>query len=225
MLVAIGSFWLLVALGRAQLGLPSSTRYIYTGVILIVLIFAEVVRDASVSPRALGIAGVIALFALVANIRLLTDGENSLRTASRIVSAELGALLVAGRIAPAGLVVDPAYAPQLFAGQYSAAIDAIRSSWADSLSQLLGEPEQARSAADTLLVCAGVLQISSTLREPANRRARPRRVRHHWRLVRSLPTSRERSRGRPPTSGRRPRTAPARRPAIADPVKALRRRL
>jgi hypothetical protein len=161
LLVAIGSFWLLVALGRAQLAPASAGQYVYTGVVLIVLILAEALREVHVSPRALGIAGVVALFALVGNIRLLTDNENSLRTASRIVPAELGALQVARGIAPAGLVVDPDYAPQLFAGQYFAAIDAIGSSPADSLKQLLREPEQARTAADTLLVRAGELQVNS----------------------------------------------------------------
>ncbi len=162
LLAAIAAFWLLVALGRAQLGAPSSTRYIYTGVILIVLILAEVVRGSPVSSRALWAVGVVALFALVANIHLLTVGENSLRNASRIVSAELGALQAVPRIAPAGLIVDPTYAPQVFSGQYFSAIHAIGSSPADSLEQILRQPEPARSAADTLLVRAGDLPASGS---------------------------------------------------------------
>lgn len=167
LVVAVGSFWLLVALGRAQMGAPASTRYVYTGAMLIVLLVVEVVRDTFLTPRVLGIAGAVALFALAGNIRLLTGGEDSLRYASSIVSAELGALQDARGVTPAGLVVDPAYAPQVFAGRYFAAIDAIRASPAESLSQVLHQSEPARTAADTLLARAGELQVTSVARDRA----------------------------------------------------------
>ena len=172
LLVAAGTFWLLVGLGRANLGEPSASRYVYTGAILVLLILAEAFRGVQLSPKALGVAAAVVLFALAGNLRALGRGEASLRTASRVVKAELGALQLARRTAAPGLVLDPHYAPQVIAGQYFAAIDAIGSSPADSPAQLLRGPQDARAAADKVLVRAGALRTGpGSRRLPASRAA------------------------------------------------------
>jgi hypothetical protein len=167
LLVAAGVFWLVVALGRAQLGDPTASRYVYTGAILIVLIAAEALRGVHLSYQALALGGLVAIFALAGNIAALTAAGNFLRVAARVVTAELGALQVARGIAPAGLAVDPKYAPVVFAGSYFAAVDSIRSSPADSPQRLLRQREDARTAADGLLVRAGELQVTGSTGSPA----------------------------------------------------------
>lgn len=164
LLVAAAAFWLLVALGRAQLHEATASRYVYTGVILLVLTGAELMRGCRPSRAAAAAMALIAVVALVGNIRKLTNAERGLRYASERVSAELGALELARPFAPTALHVDLQYAPVVVAGPYFAATDAFHSSPADTPAQILRAPESARVAADRLLVKVGELLISPDLR-------------------------------------------------------------
>lgn len=159
LLVAVGLYWLLVGLGRAQLGLPVAGRYIYAGAVLIVLIAAELARGVRPGWRSLAVGMVVALFAIAGNIRMLSAGEGSLRQASNAISAELGALELARSTAPAGLVLDQHYAPQLVAGPYFTATRSLGSSPADTPPQIMHRPASARVAADGVLERALAIQI------------------------------------------------------------------
>ncbi|MGI8428679.1 MAG: hypothetical protein ACR2OB_05110 [Solirubrobacteraceae bacterium] len=160
LLVTVLAFWVLVAFGRAQLGQPWASRYVYTGLVLINLILAESLRGVRLAPTAFGAAAVVALLALAGNIRALDSGERYLRPAAITVPAELGALELARAAAPAGLVLDPHYAPQVIAAPYFAAIDALHSSPADPPARLARQREQIRATADLVLERAGELRIT-----------------------------------------------------------------
>ena len=160
LVVAAAGFWLLVALGRAQLGQPSAPRYVYTGAIFVALLLAESFRSVPMTPRVLGLGALVAVFAVAGNVRSLDEGENFLRSTSSRVAAELGALQLARAVAQPQLAVDARYAPVVFAGSYFAAIDAIGSSPGDPPGRMLKEPEDARTAADDLLVRAGELRVA-----------------------------------------------------------------
>lgn len=162
LLGTMGTFWLAVALARAQLGTPDATRYVYTSAILLVLLLAEVFRGASVGRWQLIVSGLFVVFALSGNLKVLRAAEGALRVATQQVSAELGALQVARAIAPARLAVDLRYAPVLYAGPYLTAVDQLHSSPADTPPEMLHAPETARAAADRLLLRAGDLRVTST---------------------------------------------------------------
>ena len=149
LLVAAGAYWGLVALGRAQLGMPTADRYIYAGAVLLVLI--AVGRDTH-RTRGVRCGGARRALAVAANIRILSASQGGLVIAARTVSAELAAVEVARGNLPPQLIVDTHFAPALFVGPYFRAIDALHSSPADSPTQLLHESEDARVAADTVLI-------------------------------------------------------------------------
>jgi hypothetical protein len=161
LIVAGGGYWTLLGLGRAQLSDPSASRYVYVGAVFIVLIAVEAMRTITITMRLIIVGVVVSLIALAGNIRAFDDGEGILSASSVQVQAELGALSVAQRTAPAGLVLDAHFAPQIVAGEWLAATKALHSTAADSVRQLLAAPESARAAADTTLVAAGALSISS----------------------------------------------------------------
>jgi hypothetical protein len=163
LLIAAGAFWLLVALGRAQLGEPTASRYIYTGAVLIALIAAEAARGVKFGARELTVAALVALFAVAGNVRAMTGGEGQLRYGSVITRAELTAMSGARARVPASLFIDQKYMPGITAGEYFAAADALGSTAAESLPALRHEPEVARTAADTLLLSAGELAVTPTV--------------------------------------------------------------
>jgi hypothetical protein len=155
LLLTATAFWISIGLGRAQLGDPDAPRYIYAGAVLIVLILAETFRGFRFTGRGVVLASLIALFAVAGNLRALGTGENFLRLASRQVSSELTALELARPTASPAFKIDPHYAPQIIAGLYFQAIDAIGSSPAYSVAQVLRAPEGARTAADDVFIRAG----------------------------------------------------------------------
>jgi hypothetical protein len=161
--LAAGSFWFLVALGRAQLGEPTASRYIYTGATLIVLIAAEVGRGLSLERglrrrRLLAAAALVVLFAVAGNVRQMTVGEDQIRVSSDTVRAELTALQFARPVVSPTLMIDPKWMPGTLAGRYFGAVDSLGSSPAESGSELARAPESARTAADGLLIRAGELR-------------------------------------------------------------------
>ncbi len=157
LLVAAVGFWLTVALGRAQFGTPTASRYIYTGAILIVLLAAEVWRGIALPPRPLVAAGIVLAISLAGNIRVLGMGESIIRRSSQTMRAELGAVALARAYVPAAFTIDAHYMPGMAAGPYFSAIDTLGSSAADSPSLIAREPELARTNADQTLMRAGAL--------------------------------------------------------------------
>ncbi len=161
LVVILGGFWLLVAFTRAALGQPYASRYVYSGVVLLVLIIAESARDVRLTAPTLAAAGVIAALALIGNISAFGGGEDYLRTGSRTVSAELGALELARTTVPPPFVLDPRWAPQVIAGPYFAAVRSIGSTSADTPAEIRRAPESARAAAYSVLVRAGASAAAS----------------------------------------------------------------
>jgi hypothetical protein len=155
-LVAIlGAFWLLVAFTRAALGQPYASRYVYSGVALLVLIIAESARGARLAGPTLAIAGIVGALALIGNISAFDGAMDYLRTGSRTVTAELGALELARDVVPSTFVLDPHWAPQVIAGPYFTAVRAIGSTSADTPAELRRAPPPIRAAAYSVLVRAG----------------------------------------------------------------------
>jgi hypothetical protein len=155
LVVILGVFWLSVAYGRATLGQPYASRYVYSGAVLLALIIAESCRGVRLSAPILAVAGVVGALALIGGISAFDGGEDYLRTGSQTVSAELGALQLARGVVAPGFVLDPRWAPQVIAGPYFAAVRAIGSTSAWSPSEIRRAPPPIRAAAAGVLVRAG----------------------------------------------------------------------
>ncbi|HVR05314.1 MAG TPA: hypothetical protein VMS02_04680, partial [Solirubrobacteraceae bacterium] len=140
---------------------PETSRYVYFGAVLIVLIAVELLRGVAIAPRALLMAApLVALCALV-GLDDIDIGAGVLRTTSQTVKAELGALQLVAARAPAAYEPDPQRAPQIKAGPYLQAVRAIGSSPADTPAQLLAADPASRAAADNVLLALAPPQLSA----------------------------------------------------------------
>jgi hypothetical protein len=152
-LAVLLGFWCVTGLNASIVGLPTATRYVYIGVVLLVLFASEVVRDARVPVWATAAVVAVASAAAVANVTSLRDAVPTLATIAQQERGGLAALeLARDRVDPALLLVpqnsDVDYlGHQLDAGSYLSAVDAYGSP-AYTPAELAGAPEDARVAAD-----------------------------------------------------------------------------
>ena len=144
------AFWLLTALARGHLAEPAAPRYLYPGVVFLLLVAVEAAAGLRLTRGALAVAGVIIAGALLGNVGAMREGAGYLRDESTAVDGALAALpLVASRVGP-DFQPDPHSAPQIRAGAY---LDAVRDlgSPAPSPRALPGMFERARARADESL--------------------------------------------------------------------------
>jgi hypothetical protein len=172
LLAAALLFWLIVALGRAQLGDATAPRYVYTGVVFILLVVAESLRGVRVRPVGLVLASVVSVVALVGNLEAMSSGEAFLHDVDATVRAELAALELARPLAPPQFHVDLARAPVVVAYYYFQATDSLRSSPSDSLSELPAQTEAIRSRVDGVLLRLGELRVAGSITSTGGRSAR-----------------------------------------------------
>jgi hypothetical protein len=152
-LLAAGiSLWVLTAAARSTISTPETSRYIYLGAVVIVLVGVELLRGAAIRPRVIALAALVIAFGAVTGLTLLHNGAVGLRTTSKTVTAELGALELAAAYAPPGYQPDPQRAPQIVAGPYLHTVRAIGSSPADSPPQIAASDPVSRAAADGVLL-------------------------------------------------------------------------
>lgn len=169
LVAALAFFWGLTALFRAQLGDAGSSRYIYPGAVLIVLLAAELLRGARPTVRAAVVAGLVVVFAAVANYGPLKAGSAHFQDWSSYVRPELGALEIAGPTAPPTLAPDPVRAPDITAAKYFPAVRELGSP-ADTPTEMRARPEPQREAADGVLIAglqAGLRPARALASSPA----------------------------------------------------------
>ena len=166
-LVTALAFWLLTALARAELNEPASSRYIYAGGLLVLLIAAEAVRGARFGRRALWLLGGLAAFAAVSGMHVYRKGADGLRFTDRIVRAEITPLDIGGAHMPPGFAPDPQRAPQIVAKEYLEAISDIGSSPSYSEAELARRDEGHRRLADNVFVRGYALSLVPGAQPPA----------------------------------------------------------
>ena len=155
------SFWVLIAWTQAGDGEPLRNRYIYIGVVAILLLLVGLAPRGTPGRTATAIALALAALTLPVNIADLADGGRSLRHASAVMAAELGAVEIARP------TVDLEFGPPpedfsgvtVAAGFYFASIDRYESSPADSPEEIAARPEDVRLKADLVLSAALRLAI------------------------------------------------------------------
>jgi hypothetical protein len=152
-------FWVEIALVLDPGRTTSSSRYIYPGVVLLLLMCAEIARGRRLRRRGLIALAVVTGGLLIAvQIPDLNQGATALGNLGRFDRAELTALdLGRGVVAPA-FMPEPLPSPQLGhhylehidAGSYYRAVDAFGSP-AYTVAELLRAPAGPRAAADEVL--------------------------------------------------------------------------
>jgi hypothetical protein len=146
------ALWTVTAIARSTISQPEASRYVYLGAIVVVLTGVELLRDVEVTWLVTALASAVVFGCAVAGITALHDGSTNLRSTSRTVTAELGALEVARAYAPSGYQPDAHLAPQIIAGPYLHTVRAIGSSPADTPAEIAGADPGSRAAADGVLM-------------------------------------------------------------------------
>jgi hypothetical protein len=171
LLVTAVALWCVIAATRSTISPPETSRYVYLGAIVLVLVAVEVLPGVAFSPRALGLASAVALFAVLAGLTLMHEGAVGLRSTSRVLTAELAALELGAGHAPPAYRPDPARAPQIEAGPYLHTVRAIGSTPAKTLSGLAKANPEARNAADGVLLALGLPSVIPSATRVAGARA------------------------------------------------------
>lgn len=166
-----GAFWVLTAIARSGLS-PYRSRYAHLGGIVVILIAAELLRGRRLPPRLSVLAAVAGTAFALINLPYIAHNAVKYRDDSAVLDAELAAVQLRSSTVPPGLHPDPSRDPQVAAGPYLRAVDALHSSPADEPAQIAMASPFARTAADAVLVrIAEPLRIVSV--RAAGRDCRP----------------------------------------------------
>lgn len=155
------SLWCLTAAARSTISAPETSRYVYLGAVVVVLVGVELVQGVMVSPRMAGLAALVVTLGAITGLTAVNNGALGLRSNSMTVSADLGALELAGAHVPADFQPAPQLAPQILAGPYLHTVRAIGSSPADSPAEIAAAEPALRAAADSLLVTLEASALTS----------------------------------------------------------------
>ncbi len=154
LVLGAGAFWVPVALTRANVASPGSSRYAYVGAFLVVLIALELVAGSRPKPPAIGFLAFATVAIVIANLPFFFQFRDFLRTNSSYARAELGAVEIArNSVSPQFSYLDKSHYLRFNAGTYLRAVDRYGSP-AYSPAQIADLPEPLRLAADEVLVKA-----------------------------------------------------------------------
>jgi hypothetical protein len=165
-LAAVGgalTFWTLAAITRADSPDPTASRYLYIGVVFILLVLAEARVGIGIARGWQLLAGILVIGAIASNLQALRNGERGLRASTSATRASLGAMEVAAPVVGAAFEPDRLDAPQVTAGQYLAAVRQLGSP-ALTVGELQRAPEAIRERADAVLVAAEQLALTTPVR-------------------------------------------------------------
>jgi hypothetical protein len=152
-LLATGiALWMITAAARSTISPPGSSRYIYLGAVVIVLVGVELLRGVTITPRAIWLAAVLIACSAITGLTVMHENAIGRRENAETVTAELGALELAAAHAPAHYELDAQRAPGLLAGPYLRAVREMGSSPADTPSEIRAAEPEARAAADRILL-------------------------------------------------------------------------
>lgn len=104
---ATASYWLLAAFNFIPGREAASNRYVYAGVIFLVMMLADLFDGVRLGRRALMVAFAVAVFATLPNIALMREGSRVLKTQSELTRADTAVIEIARRTIPPEMVMDP----------------------------------------------------------------------------------------------------------------------
>lgn len=146
-------FWALSAVARADVSDPSASRYIYVGVVFLLLTIVEAARNVTIGRAHVAAVGLLLLGSTVANLGQLRTGERGLRASDTPVQAALGAVQLAANVVKPTFVPEPQLAPQVQAGAFLAAAHDFGSP-ALTVPQVEHAPARLQATADSVLARA-----------------------------------------------------------------------
>jgi hypothetical protein len=157
------AFWLLAGLNRIAGREANASRYLYMGAVFVLLIAADLLREARFRKPALLAAGAVALAAVASNMVPLFEGADVLDEQTALARADLGAIEIARRTVPPDFWLHPDLAgtPSLInvtAGPYLESSDEFGSP-AYTPAELARAPVAGRRQAD--IVLAEALPVSA----------------------------------------------------------------
>lgn len=152
------TYWFLAALNHSQAREPTTSRYLYAGAAMVLLIAANLLKDVRLSRRALIAGAVVVLAAIVGNLLVYKNGAGYLENQTILTKSNLGAMQIARP------TIDPHFIPppdsagtgslvEVEAQKYFAAIDEYGSP-AYTAEELPSAPAPGPSQADVTLSLA-----------------------------------------------------------------------
>lgn len=169
-------YWSLLALARGQFNDFAAPRYVYPGVLFILLVLVESARGIRLSNRGLALGAVATAAIVTGNAGILRDQGQGFQDKARDLLPRLAALeLARDHVSPSFKPhPDPlGTAPDVVAGPYFAAVDDFGSP-APTATELSRRSEAERAVADATLVQA--LEIRPLPGARAGRRAPPPQI-------------------------------------------------
>jgi MFS family permease len=171
------SYWLLAGFNYIPGREAASNRYVYAGVIFLLMMGADLLQGVRPGRRALMVVTVVTLLTLGPNIALMREGGDVLKQQSLLTRADLAALEIARRTVPPDFALTPENAGTLanvaiVPGPYFEAVDA-HGSPAYTTSELAAAPSADRFWADILLSQVLPLEVETRPTEALPRDRRP----------------------------------------------------
>ncbi len=160
LITTLAAFWLLLAVLRAGGNdgfggtvSPYSSRYVYPGAVLIVLIALELARGREPQGRVLTALAAAVGAVCVANVVWLVVSANELRRQADLTRADLAAIeIMSDEVRPSFVPSGDPRDGNVQAASYLSAVRRIGSSPAWTAAELAGAPERARLTGDRTLV-------------------------------------------------------------------------
>jgi hypothetical protein len=165
-LVLLIGFWTLTSLNASPVAAPTVGRYQYVGIVLLILVAAELLRGVRVRRPAIACALIVSLAATLTNVDRLREAADGLAGIAQRERGGLAALeLTRGRVSPGFELTQQnsgvEYLGFLDAGSYFSAIDAYGSP-AYTPAELGTAPELARVSADKVFAAALGVHLAAT---------------------------------------------------------------
>ncbi len=104
---AAASYWVLAAFNYIPGREAASNRYVYAGVIFLVMMLSDLLDGVRVGRRGLAVLAIVVACALAGNIALLKEGSEVFETQGELTRADTAALEIARRTVPPDMVMDP----------------------------------------------------------------------------------------------------------------------
>jgi hypothetical protein len=163
---ATATNWFLAAFNYIPGREPTSGRYMYAGVIFILLLAAELLRGVRIGRNALLIGGAVTLAAVASNLVPLKDGSDWLKNQTVLTKSDTAAIEIARRTVDPNFDLTPEVAGtgsliDIQAGKYLE-IEREFGSPAYTPSELASAPEVGRQQADIVLAKALPLSTESS---------------------------------------------------------------
>ena len=159
-------FWALTSLNASEVAPPTAGRYQYVGIVLLILVAAELLRGVRISRPAITVVLVISVAATLTNGERLRQAADGLAGIAQQERGGLAALeLARGRVSPGFELTQRnsgvEYLGFLDAGSYFSAIDAYGSP-AYTPAELATASEAARISADKVFAAALGVHLAAT---------------------------------------------------------------